>query len=75
MAQGVLIGANDLAYMHAHGMTEEMLGMMSGANDCGDGMMAAMNRCRRISTSAASSSSKFLRLVLSSTIFGSNYRG
>jgi hypothetical protein len=42
MSHGVLIGTKDLAYMHAHGMTEEMLAMMSGANDCGDSMMMAM---------------------------------
>ena len=42
MAHGVLIGATDLAYMHVHGMTSEMLDMASGANDCGDGMMMAM---------------------------------
>jgi hypothetical protein len=42
MSHGVLIGAKDLAYMHAHGMTEEMLDMASGANDCGDSMMIAM---------------------------------
>jgi len=42
MSHGVLIGTKDLAYMHAHGMTDEMLAMMSGANDCGDSMMLAM---------------------------------
>jgi hypothetical protein len=42
MSHGVLIGTKDLAYMHAHGMTEEMLDMASGASDCGDGMMMAM---------------------------------
>jgi hypothetical protein len=42
MAHGVLIGTTDLAYMHVHGMTSEMLDMASGANDCGDGMMMAM---------------------------------
>lgn len=41
MAHGVFVGATDLAYMHAHGMSEEMLSMAS-ANDCGDGMLAAM---------------------------------
>jgi hypothetical protein len=41
MAHGVFVGVKDLAYMHAHGMSEEMLAMAS-ANDCGDGMMAAM---------------------------------
>jgi hypothetical protein len=42
MSHGVLIGTKDLAYMHAHGMTDEMLAMMSGASDCGDSMMIAM---------------------------------
>ena len=42
MAHGVFIGTRDLAYMHAHGMTEEMLDMAAGANDCGDGMLARM---------------------------------
>jgi hypothetical protein len=42
MSHGVLIGTKDLAYMHAHGMTEEMLAMASGASDCGDSMMLAM---------------------------------
>jgi hypothetical protein len=41
MAHGVFIGTKDLAYMHAHGMTSQMLDMSSG-NDCGDAMMAAM---------------------------------
>jgi hypothetical protein len=41
MAHGVFIGTKDLTYMHAHGMTDEMLNM-SSANDCGDGMMMAM---------------------------------
>jgi hypothetical protein len=41
MAHGVFIGVNDLAYMHAHGMSEEMLAMIS-SNDCGDSMMTAM---------------------------------
>jgi hypothetical protein len=41
MAHGVFIGVNDLAYMHGHGMTADMLDMNS-ANDCGDSMMAAM---------------------------------
>jgi hypothetical protein len=40
MAHGVFIGTKDLAYMHAHGMSEAMLDMAS--NDCGDSMMAAM---------------------------------
>jgi hypothetical protein len=42
VSHGVLIGTKDLAYLHAHGMTEEMLKMASGANDCGDSMMLAM---------------------------------
>ena len=42
MSHGILIGTNDLAYMHAHGMTQAMLDMTSGANDCGDSMMMAM---------------------------------
>jgi hypothetical protein len=42
MAHGVFIGTDDLAYMHVHGMTSEMLAMASGANDCGDGMMMQM---------------------------------
>ena len=42
MSHGILIGAKDLAYLHAHGMTQEMLDMASGANDCGDSMMMAM---------------------------------
>ncbi len=41
MAHGIFIGTKDLAYMHAHGMTEAMLDM-SDANDCGDSMMMAM---------------------------------
>lgn len=41
MAHGVFIGVKDLAYMHAHGMSADMLNM-SSANDCGDSMMAAM---------------------------------
>ena len=41
MSHGVLVGTKDLAYMHAHGMTAEMLNMNS-ANDCGDSMMMAM---------------------------------
>lgn len=42
MAHGVFIGTKNLAYMHAHGMSDEMLSMASASNDCGDGMMAAM---------------------------------
>lgn len=42
MSHGVLIGTKDLAYMHVHGMTAEMLDMASGANDCGDSMMMQM---------------------------------
>lgn len=41
MAHGVFIGTKDLAYMHAHGMSQEMLDMNS-ANDCGDSMMMQM---------------------------------
>jgi hypothetical protein len=41
MAHGVFIGLRDLAYMHGHGMDEQMLAM-SSANDCGDAMMASM---------------------------------
>jgi hypothetical protein len=41
MAHGVFVGVNDLSYMHAHGMSEEMLSMAS-ADDCGDGMIATM---------------------------------
>jgi hypothetical protein len=40
MAHGVFIGTRDLSYMHAHGMTDDMLAMAAG--DCGDSMMAAM---------------------------------
>lgn len=40
MAHGVFVGINDLAYMHAHGMSEKMLDA-AGA-DCGDAMMLAM---------------------------------
>jgi len=39
MAHGVFIGTRDLAYMHGHGMSEQMLAM--AANDCGDAMMLA----------------------------------
>lgn len=42
MAHGVFVGLNDLAYMHAHGMSDYMLSMMSDKNDCGDSMMLAM---------------------------------
>ena len=42
MAHGVFIGINDLAYMHAHGMSAAMLNMASSANDCGDSMMTQM---------------------------------
>ena len=41
MSHGVLIGTRDLAYMHVHGMTSQMLDM-SSANDCGDSMMMQM---------------------------------
>ncbi len=41
MAHGVFIGTKDLAYMHAHGMSAQMLDM-SSANDCGDAMMMQM---------------------------------
>lgn len=43
MSHGILIGAKDLAYMHAHGMTKAMLDMAAGADDCGDSMMMAMS--------------------------------
>ena len=42
MSHGVLIGTKDLAYLHVHGMTAEMLDMSSGASDCGDSMMMQM---------------------------------
>jgi hypothetical protein len=42
MAHGVFVGVDNLAYMHAHGMSEDMLNMASAQNDCGDGMMLAM---------------------------------
>ena len=42
MAHGVFIGTKDLAYMHAHGMTSQVLDMSSASSDCGDSMMAAM---------------------------------
>ncbi len=42
MAHGVFVGVNDLAYMHAHGMSDYMLSMASNKNDCGDSMMLAM---------------------------------
>lgn len=41
MAHGVFVGTKDLAYMHAHGMSSDMLNM-SDAGDCGDSMMMAM---------------------------------
>jgi hypothetical protein len=41
MAHGVFIGVKDLAYMHAHGMSEAMLNS-ANSNDCGDSMMMAM---------------------------------
>jgi hypothetical protein len=37
MSHGVFIGTRDLAYMHAHGMSEAMLDQAS--DDCGDSMM------------------------------------
>lgn len=40
MAHGVFIGVKDLAYMHAHGMSDAMLDMAS--SDCGDAMMLSM---------------------------------
>jgi hypothetical protein len=43
MAHGVFIGTDDLAYMHVHGMTSEMLAMASSASDCGDSMMMQMS--------------------------------
>lgn len=39
IAHGVFIGTGDLAYMHGHGMSDDMLAMAS--NDCGDAMMLA----------------------------------
>jgi hypothetical protein len=42
MAHGVFVGVNDLAYMHAHGISDYMLSMASNKNDCGDSMMLAM---------------------------------
>jgi hypothetical protein len=41
MSHGVFVGTKDLAYMHAHGMTSQMLDM-SDADDCGDSMMMQM---------------------------------
>ncbi|MBC5828909.1 MAG: hypothetical protein GIW98_01785 [Candidatus Eremiobacteraeota bacterium] len=41
MAHGVFVGLKDLAYMHAHGMSKEMLSM-ADSNDCGDKMMLSM---------------------------------
>jgi hypothetical protein len=41
MSHGVFLGVNDLTYMHAHGMSADMLDM-SGASDCGDSMMMQM---------------------------------
>jgi hypothetical protein len=41
MAHGVFVGVDDLTYMHAHGMSADMLDM-SGASDCGDSMMMQM---------------------------------
>lgn len=41
MAHGVFIGTTDLAYMHTHGMSAQMLAA-SDAADCGDSMMASM---------------------------------
>jgi len=41
MAHGVFIGVNDLAYMHAHGMSRDQFAM-SSARDCGDAMMMSM---------------------------------
>lgn len=40
MAHGVFIGTKNLAYMHGHGMSDDMLSMASG--DCGDSMMLSM---------------------------------
>ncbi len=37
MSHGVFIGTRDLAYMHAHGMSEAMLD--AGSTDCGDSIM------------------------------------
>ncbi|HEY5258546.1 MAG TPA: hypothetical protein VIJ12_09240 [Candidatus Baltobacteraceae bacterium] len=41
MAHGVFVGIDDLAYMHAHGMSQQMLAS-STAGDCGDAMMMSM---------------------------------
>lgn len=40
MSHGVFIGTSDLAYMHAHGMSDAMLD--SSSDDCGDNMMITM---------------------------------
>ncbi|HTV91532.1 MAG TPA: hypothetical protein VMG98_02320 [Verrucomicrobiae bacterium] len=39
-SHGVFIGTRDLAYMHGHGMTEQMLDATS--EDCGDSLMQSM---------------------------------
>jgi hypothetical protein len=40
MSHGVFIGTKDLAYMHGHGMSNQMLDM--AGDDCGDSMMQSM---------------------------------
>lgn len=40
MAHGVFVGIKDLTYMHAHGMSDQMLDATT--NDCGDSMMLSM---------------------------------
>jgi hypothetical protein len=40
-SHGVFVGTRDLAYMHAHGMTEAMLDAAAG--DCGDSLMLSMS--------------------------------
>jgi hypothetical protein len=40
MAHGVFVGIKDLAYMHAHGMSDQMLAAAS--SDCGDSIMLSM---------------------------------
>lgn len=41
MTHGVFIGVNDLAYMHAHGMSVQTMAL-ANTNDCGDAMMMSM---------------------------------
>jgi hypothetical protein len=40
MSHGVFIGTKDLAYMHGHGMSDDMVSM--AGDDCGDSMMQSM---------------------------------